>query len=767
MSDRRLSLAVLLFLLAVYTLTYSGVFHSDDEMSVAAVAESLVKRGSVAIDQFRWNQDLAGGVGKYGGDGHLYSKYSWGAALAAAPFYLAALMLPALGNVQAAMLLNVLVTALTGMLVFLCARRLGVSGAAAMGVALLFGLATLAWPYAKYFFSEPLSGLTLLAAFYFLLCYRDERRWTLLLPAGLALAGSLAAKTANAAAIPLFFLLLAVYEWPPAGSGGKRDFPSSWYTYLRGLALRSVPLATPVLLAGLVTMAYNFLRFGAPLDAGYLPIEQFSGRIQEGLPGLLLSPGRGLIFYAPVMLLLIPAAPVLWRLRRAEAAFILVLAAWQTLLYARWHVWFGGWCWGPRFLEPLMPFLALALGPWLEAAWRRGRGVRLAVIGLAAVSALVQLLGLSVDFNLYLRTLLALHPEMRAGIAYLTVDDPRYSPLLGQWGLLQAANLDFAWLRLSEGTPWIEWRILGPALLFVALAILGLRACLRGNPWPRLLAVTLVVGAVATWQAAAWGDGRDRYGAVAQDYEAVFSQVQADSQAGDVMLFVDLDRSEILLNANKTRMPVYAPLQEKWPLKLATQSMLRGLAANGGRLWLITEDLPGAGSGFEHWLAVNAHRLQDQEIGPALVTLYAFPPAGAGVDSAPVERVGKTFGDVLLLEGYTVRPWPAQPGQAVQVVLYWRAMQQPAASYGVSLRLATPDGKPVWQRDGDPQDGYSPTSTWQPGQTVVDRRGFVLPADTTPGVYELSVVVYDAGTLQALEVEGGGQALNVGLAVGR
>ena len=30
MSDRRLALAILLVLLAVYTLTYSGVFHSDD-----------------------------------------------------------------------------------------------------------------------------------------------------------------------------------------------------------------------------------------------------------------------------------------------------------------------------------------------------------------------------------------------------------------------------------------------------------------------------------------------------------------------------------------------------------------------------------------------------------------------------------------------------------------------------------------------------------------------------------------------------------------
>ena len=110
----RRELWVLLLLAAVYTLTYSGVFHSDDEMSVAAAAESLVKRGSLAIDQLRWNQDLSAGIGKYGLDGHLYSKYGWGASLALAPLYLAARALPSLGNAQAANLLNIFVTALTG-----------------------------------------------------------------------------------------------------------------------------------------------------------------------------------------------------------------------------------------------------------------------------------------------------------------------------------------------------------------------------------------------------------------------------------------------------------------------------------------------------------------------------------------------------------------------------------------------------------------------------------------------------------------------------
>lgn len=767
----RRELALVLFLLAVYTLSYSGVFHSDDEMSVAAAAESLVKQGSLSIDQLRWNQDLSGGIGKYGADGHLYSKYGWGASVAAVPLALAALVLPSLGSVQAAMLLNAFVTALTGLLVLRCARRLGATGGQATALALIYGLATLAWVYAKFFFGEPLSGLALLAGFYFLLCYRDEERTRDLALAGLAVALAVAVKTANATAVPVLWLQLAWYEWQRVGRDGRLPLSS----FLRRLFLRSLVLVAPILLAGIVTLVYNYFRFGDLLDAGYLPIERFSGRLDQGLSGLLLSPGRGLIFYVPVLWLLLPAFPVFWHRWRIEAAVIALLAVSQTLLYARWHVWFGGWCWGPRFLVPLMPFLVLALGPWLQtpqsepsgrALWRSAsaRGARAAVVGLSVVSGLVQLLGLSVDFNLYLRTLLSQQPELKAGIAYLTVDDPLHSPLLGQLSLLAPQNLDFAWLRVADGVPWVDGRILLPCLAFLALAGASLWAGRRTEPGRLLLAATVFVGGFAVWQAAAWGNGQDRYGVVAADYERVFAHIQAGAQPGDVMLFVVPERSEILLNINKLRLPVYAPLQDRWPLKAVDQLLMARLAQGGGRLWLVTEDLPDAGSGYEHWLALAAHRLTQQEIGPALVTLYAFPPAGA--DAAPVERVERVFGGTLRLEGTTIRPWPAQAGQGLQVVLFWQAVDKPGADYRVSLRLTDSSGRQVWQRDSDPAEGYAPTSGWTPGQVVVDRRGLLLPADIPSGEYRLSLVVYEPVGGAVLALEDGSQVLSLGLAVG-
>lgn len=745
---------VLLLLIAVYTLTYSGVFHSDDEMSVAAAAESLVKRGGLAIDQLRWNQDLSAGIGKYGLDGHLYSKYGWGASVALAPLYLAARLLPPLGNAQAANLLNIFVTALTAVLVMRCARQLGTGEGTATALALLFGLATMAWPYAKYLFGEPLTGLLLLAAFHELLAHRDSRSAVRLLSAGLVLAAALAVKTANAAAIPVFAVQLAFYEWE-GGRGGTA-------AYLRRLVTAGLVMAAPVVMAGTITLAYNWVRFGDILDAGYLAIERFSGRLDQGLPGLLLSPGRGLIFYVPLVWLLLPALPAFWRRHRIETLVILLLAASQTLLYARWHVWFGGWCWGPRFLVPLMPFLVLALGPWLENVWQQpGAGrMRLAVGLVAAASVAVQVLGLGIDYNLYLSNLLAQHPELRAGIAYLTVDDPAYSPLLGQLGLLRIENLDMAWLRVGQAGAWVDWRILVPALIFLAATLALPRLWNHRQSRRAGTVLALALGGIALWQAAAWGSGVDSYGAVAADYQAIFDRIGAEARPGDTLLFVAPDRSDILLNANKQALPTYAPAQEKWPLKSSTVAMLEGVAAKGGRLWLVTEDVADAGSGFEHWLGLNAHWVSAQERGPALVTLYALPPAAP---TSPAQPVGRAFGGSIRLDGYTISPWPAHPGREVLITLYWQSLAAPQMDYRVSLRLADPSGAQVYQRDADPGDGYLPTSAWRTDQTVLDRRGLALPASASPGAYTLTLVLYDPATSQVLPLDDGSQSLSFGL----
>ena len=145
-TDKHLAVALFLFLLSVYMLTYSGTLHSSDGQAMFSVAESFVRRLDYDINQIRW---MGLQQGSFGPDGNLYCRKGLGTSLVAIPLAWLGLVVPFWGVVQTTMLLNVFVTALTGTVLFLYVRRLGYSQSTGGAIALIYGLGTMAWPYAK------------------------------------------------------------------------------------------------------------------------------------------------------------------------------------------------------------------------------------------------------------------------------------------------------------------------------------------------------------------------------------------------------------------------------------------------------------------------------------------------------------------------------------------------------------------------------------------------------------------------------------------
>ena len=146
-----------------------------------AMTGSLVKHGRVTTDRVRWSQNWTPSQGRFGLDGHLNSKKGVGVALPGAPFLLAGFIigpdqyLPEVRTIRALTLVNVLVTALTGWLVYSCVRLLGYRSVVAVLAALGHGLGTTAWPHGKYFFTEPLTALGLMVGLWRLLACRQAR----------------------------------------------------------------------------------------------------------------------------------------------------------------------------------------------------------------------------------------------------------------------------------------------------------------------------------------------------------------------------------------------------------------------------------------------------------------------------------------------------------------------------------------------------------------------------------------------------------------
>jgi hypothetical protein len=703
MNDRRdgqLALCLFALLFSVYLLTFSGIYHSSDEMSMLAVTDSLARRGAWDIELLRWMGEQQG---SFGPDGHLYSRKGIGTTLAALPHYWLALQDGRMGNVQTAMLTNSVVTALTGVLVCLLLRRLGYGRGVALGVALAFGLGTMAWPYARYLFSESLASLGLLLCFYFLVRYRDQRDGASPLWAGAGLGLALLARLNNAIVAPFLGLLLLWYLYRHEGR--------NWQRWLGQLVL----FALPVLAALMVIGWYNWIRFGSPLTTGYLPEERFATPFLEGFYGLTFSPGKGLFWYNPILFAALIAWPAFFRRHRAEALLVAAAVLSNIAFYASWFLWWAGHAWGPRFLVTILPFAILPLAPALEVAKER-RWLAAGLAALASVSVAAQLLGVAVDFNLYLDKIYAelglYHPATLFSVAYC--------PLLRQIAYLRPENLDLAWAR--GGT--MNWGALACGLSLAGLCSLALWAAWRGRLGKVVgagLLLLLALGALIS----------------------LFLYSPSGDMAKAANLLAGMERPGEV--AALTEPLLTEPFQDAYDGDLPVRGDRIDPGSQTGALWTIGPGEPDpAAARFQ----VGAVRLD------------YYPPSGQQFDETRLHGDSSPsqprIGDLAVLTAWRLPVGSSddglhiRSGEALPVTLYWRALAPTATDYTVFVQVIDKVGSKAGQLDRPPCNGGCPTTSWRPGDLIGEWFEIPIQADAPPGRYQVIVGMYDLATGERL-----------------
>ncbi len=160
----------------------------------------------------------------------------------------------------------------------------------------------------------------------------------------------------------------------------------------------------PLLLAAGL-LAYNLAYFGvvsggqAELEAKHPELHGFpgpwSGDFVDGALGTLLSPSRGLFVYSPWVPLALISLPFVYRRIRTRPPLVCVgvgLVAYYVIL-AKYAVWWGGYCFGPRYWTDVMPLLAILLAYGLDAARARSRLLFALFVLAIVVSVAIQAIG--------------------------------------------------------------------------------------------------------------------------------------------------------------------------------------------------------------------------------------------------------------------------------------------------------------------------------------------------------------------------------------
>ena len=301
--------------LLFYGLTSRADFQSSDEVAVFASGLSLEMRGNLAIDQLQWlDNTLNLNIGEVGPDGHLYSKYFPGNILSTSiiyhfakkpndqPFFWSVPrnLNPTKGNIElapsnrgarTALKVNALFGALAMTALFLLLNRY-FDWKTSLVTVLLTGICSDWWYQSRGFLSEVGAGAFLITCLYFAAAEQPYQ-------SGLALGLSLLFRPTNIVALPIW---------------GKAAWEKGKKAIWSGIGIA----------AGLLFLAlFNWFRFGSVFNFGYAN-EGFNSNIFLGLFGILLSPGRSLFVYSPVLILAIPGARFLYKKQKALTFNLLV-----------------------------------------------------------------------------------------------------------------------------------------------------------------------------------------------------------------------------------------------------------------------------------------------------------------------------------------------------------------------------------------------------------------------------------------------------------
>lgn len=351
---------VFIFFWAVFALSNSGFDTSEGEFHYQ-VAEQIVKHGKLGFDADR------AGVFITAPNGRTYGSHEIGNTLFLLPTAFVNILIE---NIFSKFISQETITklqqfilsfqagtytALSAAIFFFVINKLFLQPRVNSFVAtsLLF-FTTYLWTYARNLFDGVLCTTILLLSFAFLVTYKQKSKLMYLAICFICLGFALITRLSTILAILVSVSYLLSISKPLAKRVREALIIIStlipfiawqfWYNNLRTGIFYKSPVQTPV----------------------YAENNGLDGNIFLGIQGLLLSPGKSIFIYAPLLILSIFLYKKFYQKYQKEAIYVAAISILWLLLHAKLKSWYGAWGWGPRHFVTILPLMFLPLAVNIE-----------------------------------------------------------------------------------------------------------------------------------------------------------------------------------------------------------------------------------------------------------------------------------------------------------------------------------------------------------------------------------------------------------------
>ncbi len=401
-------------------------------------------------------------ITKLGSDGKFYSNYGIGHPLIEVPFYLIGKLVSKAFKKNKQYIIKAIISLSSNLIIslvvlifFKFASKINNNKKINLITSIILAFATMIFPYSKQLYRDPPQLLMLFGAFFFLFSFKKSLKIKYLITASCFLGFALTIKFAIIIYLPsyLFYLLLTFSKY-------------------RKKIKYFLIFITPICIGILISLIYNYIRFNNFLDFGYTAKNikfGLKGPFIEGIWGLLLSSGKGFFTYSPVLILFFPTISYFYKKFKAESIFINLMVLTAFIFYSKYWSWGGGWCWGPRYLLPLIPLMMLPILFFLNDFNKFSKLKKSLVVFLIILSFFVQLLGIFIHHANYLQFIASYvhivplysekNPNIRSDLFYVDFV-PQFSPIIGHWWLLKSTfysyfhNKEQTNFYMRESCPW-------------------------------------------------------------------------------------------------------------------------------------------------------------------------------------------------------------------------------------------------------------------------------------------------------------------------